>query len=163
MDKPTADFYLNRIGALLHDRYRSHHGSVLKKWRERGVAVPADVAEKLLGVAVILKAVSIGEQTKVQAGFARWCKETLADAQTIPCEAKRSMRAYAVAGWHLVTGIAGLLLVLWLGYHGSLLWAPVFLIWVAYTYWLIVGKLLPSVRAKGSPIGRRHGCFEPNR
>lgn len=152
MDRATADIYLNRIDTLLRERYRSRRGSLLERLRMRGTHIPARGVEKLLGIAVVLNAIRRGEQAPVQPGFARRCEEAIAEVRASSGAAPR-LRSYAAGGMHAVTAAIGLFLVLWLGLRGDLLWAPALLIWLVYTYRLVAGKMLPSVRAKGSPMG----------
>lgn len=149
MDKPTADFYLNRIDTL-RQRYGRRQGSMLERLRARRGALPTGIIEKLQGVAVVLRTISAGSHF-VQPGLARWCEEVIAETQNYP--SPPLLPPFATNGLHVTAAVAGLFLVLWLGFTGNLFWAPALLVWLVYAYRLIAGKILPYARAKGSPMG----------
>lgn len=149
MDKPTADFYLNRIDTL-RQRYGRRQGSMLERLRARRGARRAGIIEKLQGVAVVLRTISDGRHF-VQPGLAHWCEEVTAEAQNHPNPAP--LPSFATHGLHAITAIGGLLLVLWLGFTGNFFWAPALLAWLVYAYWLTTRKMLPYAWTKRSPMG----------
>lgn len=150
MKRSTADDYLNRIDVLLRAQQRRSDGSMSERMRVRRGTLPGDSTEKLRGVAVVLRTIS-GERRLVPPGLARWCEEVMAEAQNHPPAAHPP--SFAVNVPHGIAVVAGLFLVLWLGFTGNMFWAPALLVWLVYAYRLIAGKILPYTRAKGSPMG----------